>query len=508
MVAEELAAAGERERFGRLAEKVKLLAGLIGYDWEHEVVSRAMLRILDGSEDWERIVQETWPAGKSKQSEQNIVMLSKALVGAGQQGAARSMVYMVDAPRYKSEILASVIKRLAKSGEGPSALQLVVEMVESARAAQGPEKTDTLSSAALFSSAPGRPEEATRLLADSLPAMDVVDDSEERIQSFVAFAEEIADLSRSDLLSKSLAKRVLEEARAVAVKIRDRQDRSTGLKIIADAYARLGDDAAASDLYTQAGGAPLALLGSENIEQIMNVLEAQGYVQQAIELSLNDKYLEQLVWQKRWQEAIEAAREVTSPERRAAQTAVVARSVLRMGERDRALKFLKESVGVAADISKQKNRMQVYLSIVAVAAELGSVDDVVKLSNEVIASIDLFPETKEKVEVLYQIAISLAGVGLKDSGLNIVNDMMDIVANVGDYTVRSYALKKLSNVMARYEDIERLTDLIQQHWLRVTIRDEALKLLPTATGLISRDPKTIYNFTQSLTWVDDFLKVS
>ena len=503
MVAEELAVAGEKERFEQLVEKIKHLAGLIGYNWEQEATSHTMMRILGGSENWNQIINETWLSGKSKLSEKNIVMLSKALVGAGHQRVARSMVYIVDGTSYKSEILVSVAKQLAKSDDRASVSHLLEEMVEYARATKGPEKIDTLISAALYNSAIGRREAAARLLADSLPAMQVVDDSNERIHTFVAFAEEIADLGGLDS-----ARPVLVEAQGLGIKIRDEQDRSMGLKVIADAYARLGDDVAATDLYTQSGWAPLALLDSDNIEQIANELVAQGYVQQAVDLLMTDKHLEQLVQQKKWNEAIESARKATNPERQAARTAVVARSALRMGERGLALKFLKEAIDIAAHISKRNSRVQVYLSIIAVAAESGSVDDVVKLSDEVIASISLFQETKEKVDVLYLIAMSLAGVGLKDLGFTIVNDMMRIVANVGDYTVRSYAFRKLSKAMTRYEDLERLIALIQQHFLRVTIRDEALKLLPTVSGLISRDPETIYNFTQSFTWVDDFLKVT
>ena len=233
---------------------------------------------------------------------------------------------------------------------------------------------------------------------------------------------------------------------------------------------------------------------------------AQGLTRQGIDLLLTDKYIEQLVQQKRWNKAIELARDSKTPERKAARTVVVIRSLLRMGERGLALTLLKEAVGVAANISHKKNRMQVYISILVVAAESESIDVVIELSNEVIASLKVFPDVREKSEVLYQISMSLAGVGLKDFGSAIVNDLVS--TGVDDYTIRSDALRKLSRVMIKYQDLERLIALIHQHWLGVTIRDEALKLLPAVTGVISRDAETINNFTQSFAWVDEFLNVT
>jgi len=74
--------------------------------------------------------------------------------------------------------------------------------------------------------------------------------------------------------------------------------------------------------------------------------------------------------------------------------------------------------------------------------------------------------------------------------------------------MRAFILRKLSRVMAEYDDLERLIPLIQEHWLQVTVREEVLRLLPPAAGIIHRDQGVITNFMQSFKWVDDFLEVN
>jgi hypothetical protein len=71
---------------------------------------------------------------------------------------------------------------------------------------------------------------------------------------------------------------------------------------------------------------------------------------------------------------------------------------------------------------------------------------------------------------------------------------------------RAEALEVLSHALILYGKYEQLLHLVQQCWIRVEQRDEAIKLLPLAYNFIPRYSELEMYFSNAFTWVDNFLR--
>ena len=71
---------------------------------------------------------------------------------------------------------------------------------------------------------------------------------------------------------------------------------------------------------------------------------------------------------------------------------------------------------------------------------------------------------------------------------------------------KARALRELGTALAQCREYYHLVRLIQQEWLRVTSREEALSFLPLAFSLLAYTPDLGMALLDAFAWVDRFLQ--
>jgi len=538
-IAEFMSASGEKERFSGLIEKFARLTLLIGYKWEHEKILDYMNEIFSRPENWESIANLVWQTSISNERQRNMTMLAKALVGLNQLTVAKSVAYLVDDVYYKLDILLAVARQLAKEANYSACLEIVEQIISTSKDMDEHLRTKVLIPASLLLASMGKQEVAIQQLTQYSHSLHILTDDIETITALIKFAEDVAEWEEQES-----AKTILLEASSLARTIYDMQDRTRMLRYVADALARLGEDTIAVNIYLEAGAAPLVQFG--DLDTLLEVLLREGQIDTALNLLTNDRYLKDLVEKKKWQEAIDFARgrkERTEIEEekellkkkevsgyltraeeerlrkllfneknplltnRIARTILIVESMLRAGERIMASQLLKEAIEIADHVKEVKYRAATFVSIIQAAAKLDSTDIVIQFSYEVLNLMKTFQEPSEQLDTLYKIVAPLEKVHQSVLVTQTLDKLLNLLSESGEQADQGDNLRKVAKALAYSDKADLLIELIHSHWLQATTRDRVLQLLPMASGLIAREPKTISLFMQSFTWVDTFIKV-
>jgi len=81
-----------------------------------------------------------------------------------------------------------------------------------------------------------------------------------------------------------------------------------------------------------------------------------------------------------------------------------------------------------------------------------------------------------------------------------------VIGSISNEGEREGALHNLADALAKHNEHEHLLSLVHHWWLQAGTRDEAIKLLPLAFGLIPLHPNIGMVFYEAFAWVDNFLR--
>lgn len=512
IIFQETIAAGEREKGEMLLQEFSRYAQLTRHFLDYEPTLYALKEVLERPSEWQIVIRDIWKIHSSNQRAKHLAAISNAFVGLGKYESAKSIAYMTKDRHFELKVLISIARRFVSLRDKSSTMKVIEEILEMKKYVAQGEDVDTISVLALLFAASGERERAISILMRSTQINQTVDNVIDRARALIDFAADIGTL-----INQATARRVLLEAVTVVHGIKDYQERAKTLKKVADTMTQIGDEVTAVKIYIEAGYAPLAIFG--DLEASVAILMSQGIYGQssAIGLMGKERFLEDLLQKRKWNKAIEWARNKDlnkSKDKeprfalRSVYTLVIIRTMHRMGEQNRARSLLNEALEVAYRIKDKKEKISTLVSIVEAAGDLEVLNIVVKLSGEILNDIKYFIDIREKFEILCQIAAALYKVRQEAFANSITEDLTRMVPGPEEPMLRIEALKKIANVLAYKHDPVTLIKFVQDSWSNTTKLEVALQLLPITSGLFIRHPNTIDTFIQSFTWTDDILKVS
>lgn len=276
-----------------------------------------------------------------------------------------------------------------------------------------------------------------------------------------------------------MAVKVLEEAGKKAENI-------VSLRKVADAMVRLGEESVAMNLYYKAGYAPIASIGSEDLERTIKKLEHKGKQRDAFllfyELTEKDEYLEGLVKKGKWQEAIESVRTFRSDSMRLMKTLTVIKALIDLNEKRLANQIFDALINEKQDIKNIKEREIAFASVAAVAVRLNRIEIAIQFAGEITTLAQDLQLLWEKLTVLLSAARILTKVRRQAESLSLIEESLRLVTEIEDLSHRADVLKKVAITLAQAGEQERLLRLTQQYWSQATTRDEAFRLFQWLVG--------------------------
>jgi uncharacterized protein YeeX (DUF496 family) len=200
-----------------------------------------------------------------------------------------------------------------------------------------------------------------------------------------------------------------------------------------------------------------------------------------------------LVLLKREQEALELAELLTVPANRVRALLQIAEQIREQLNREREWQaLLFRAREIARSIENSERRAEALGNLATALAQAQQWEQ----AQAVIASIQ---NSERRVEALGNLATALAQAQQWEQA-------QTVIATIQDSYRRAVALRKLAAALAASGEQEQLLGLIRHSWLRVSTREEVLRLFPLVTELIPGNPELGLALYKAFTWVDTFLK--
>jgi tetratricopeptide (TPR) repeat protein len=533
-----MAAAGESVRMHEVIVRCLDLAKRIGYRVALDQPFRMAIG-ADMSTSPTAVLSGPTPTGATNES---LAMAFSVLVsiGRGDVDKAGSVSHRIHNPALEVMTLVELARYWAATGSETAAKPLLESLPAILERISDPiSKTDCLIAISLLLAQIGDRSRAIELLSAASNAssnsghMTVLDDLPSRVSAVAGLAEDVWALG-----NPGTAVTILEQAIQMTRGGPNREHRQTCLRNIADIASTMGRDELAGELLVEAGGAPLALF--EDIDAVLEMLNRAGDVKGAVDLLVSDRYLDNLIKKKAWDDAIDFARSETSkkapydatlnektwphtrsvPEtaaatelkqqlylqKRATRSLTVVRGLIRAGERSRAHALVSETLPLLPQIAEASVRATTMAASAEAVAQLGDVSVTVNLIHETL-DLSHVLAIGDQLDVLNVLVLAAQQVGQVGVAISIIERLTMIVSAAPDSASKARALRYVVRALARVKSSARLQEIIQTEWMQLETRDELIALLPLASPLVVDGSVGAY-LTSSFEWVDEFVSIT
>jgi tetratricopeptide (TPR) repeat protein len=143
---------------------------------------------------------------------------------------------------------------------------------------------------------------------------------------------------------------------------------------------------------------------------------------------------------------------------------------------------------------------QALRALVVTLAQVDKWEDAERVSHSI-------SNASDRVQALQKLGEALAQVGKWEDAEHIWQEAERVSCTLSaTWREQEQVLRELADTLVFYKKYELLLRLIQQQWLKAETRDEAIHLLPLAFSFVRRDPKIAVAFSDSFTWVNNFLR--
>lgn len=515
-VLEAMACVGERQLFFEHSRAVKRLAAFCGIPWEGEQIYSKMQSFLSKPTVSPQVLKDIDYASES-------IRACKALISLCPELLLRRMSKEMEVAPSKPlrSIYTCLVREICKTR--PEHAVLVnwdcLRTLSDDSLDEIVERSLLLSLGPLSSS-------ASAILSRSLSLTPVITDGWARVEALMTFDEDLRDLEGTS--SNERHDDVLSAAVRVARTVHPLSSRNELLHELASAYVRLGWKDEAGRLEVEAGGGPLVVSEAEDLQETFTELTSQGNVTEAVDLQRSDRYFEQLLDRRNWDEALEVIRELdfTSKEadelaqlsrrgydylsqderkrsdklnwklkhhehnrlRCATRTATIVRAMIANGRSMLALTLISRALAYAQEVRIASERIVAMDAVFVAAVDAGARDiactcevELLRVSHERTSYLDW-------VSTLGRLIDGMLRLGYEARARRVLDELTEQLSGANGEKYRCSVLRVIARSCWRLKEMSRCIDLIDQEWGAAGSAGDLLQLFPLASTIAAFDP--------------------